>query len=343
MNSTGSSSGSWTQYQTTMPAAYSRNLTYDANTGQVVILANQGTSTIVGGNVDLGHSAGTYYEIVNKLTGQVIGTHNNPTDANIGYGNLPDVDLETFRSVSNVDTQYWHVVTKPGGVTLLNEAGGRAAAIWTGNATAGQKIGQWVDNTTTGLWNMTKLADGNYQFQSTANTSLYLTGASTGAALTLQTTTNDGSQEWQLIAANSGIPGTGHTLTNVNTATCLDDYNANTASGAKVDLWSCSGLSVQQFTVTTVGNGEYTLKNANSSTCVDDYQSNSANGATVDLWPCNGGANQNWLFVPINGANYELVNQNSGLCLDDPQWNKANGTFVDLWTCNGGANQQWHF
>jgi hypothetical protein len=344
MNPSGSSTGSWTEYQTTMPAAYSRNLTYDATTGRVVILANEGTSTIVGGDIDLGHSQGTYYQIVNKLTGQVIGTHSNTTDANIGYGNAADVDLETAGSASNPDTQYWHVVTKSGGVTLLNESGGRAAEIWGGNPTAGAGIGQWVDNTATGLWNMVQLSDGDYQFQSTGNTSLYLTGASSGAALTLQTASGTGSQEWQLVAANSaGIAGSARTLTNVNTATCLDDYNWNKANGASVDLWPCNNLAVQQYTITSVGDGQYTLKNANSGTCLDDYNFATANGSTVDLWPCTGAANQNWSFIPINATDYELVNQSSGLCLDDPYFNKARGTLADLWTCNGGTNQQWHF
>lgn len=344
VNASGSGTGSWTEYQTTLPAAYSRNLTYDATTGRVVILANQGTSTIINADIDFGHSTGTYYQIVNKLTGQVIGTHNNTTDANIGNGNSPDVDLENAGSAANPDTQYWHLVTKPGGVTLLNEAGGRAAEIWGGNATAGAGIGQWVDNTSTGLWNMVKLADGNYQFQSTGNTGLYLTGASSGAGLTLQTARSDGSQEWQLVAANAaGIAGSGRTLTNVNTATCLDDYKWNTANGADVDLWPCNGLAVQQFTVTSTGDGQYTLTNANSGSCLDDYQFGTANGSKADLWSCTGAANQNWSFVPIAGGNYEIINQSSGLCLDDPQWNKTSGVLADLWTCNEGANQQWHF
>lgn len=161
MNSTGRSTGTWTAYQTTMPGAYSRNLTYDATTGRVVILANQGTSTIINADIDFGHSAGTYYQIVNKLTGQVIGTTNNTTDANIGNGNVPDVRLETAGSAGNPDTQFWHITTKPdGNVTLLNKSGGRAAEIWTGNATQGQKIGQWVDNAANGLFTMVTKSNG---------------------------------------------------------------------------------------------------------------------------------------------------------------------------------------
>jgi hypothetical protein len=199
VNPTGSSTGAWTEYQTTVPAGYSRNLTFDPRTGQVLIVGNQGVSTISYATVDLGHSAGTYYQIVNKLTGQVIGTHGNTTDANLGNANAPDVELESVDSAANPDTQQWHVVAKSdGNVTLLNKSGGRAAEIWTGNATAGQQIGQWVDNTPTGLWKVISLAGGYVEFQSVGNPNLYLTGASTDAHLTLQPATTDGSQQWQL-------------------------------------------------------------------------------------------------------------------------------------------------
>jgi len=202
INASGSSTTSWTQFQTTFPGAYSRNLTYDRTTGRVVILANQGTSTIIGGDVDFGASTGTYDKIVNRLTGQVIGTTNNITDANIGNGNLPDVRLEAAGSASNAATQLWHITAKPNGtVTLLNKSGGRAAEIWGGTATSGAKIGQWVDNSAAGLFTMFTKSNGYVYFQSVQNTSLYLTGASAGATLTLAPSDNGaGSQDWQLVA-----------------------------------------------------------------------------------------------------------------------------------------------
>lgn len=101
-----------------------------------MILNNQGTSTIAYAEVDLGHSDGPYRQLVNGKTDQVIGTGNKTNDANIGNADVPDVRLEAPGSAGNVDTQYWHLTTEPnGGVSLLNKSGGRAAAIWTGNAT----------------------------------------------------------------------------------------------------------------------------------------------------------------------------------------------------------------
>ena len=200
VNKSGRSNGVWTEYQTTSPAGYSRNLQYVDGTGRVAILNNQGTSTIAYAEVDLGDSDGAYYKLVNRKTGQVIGTGNRTNDANLGNGNVPDVVLEDAGAAADPDTEYWHVVTEPnGGTTLLNKSGGRAAAIWTGNATAGQKIGQWVDNSSTGSWNLVKTGDGFYTLQSVKNTSLYLTGATAGAQLTLQTALTDGSQDWKLV------------------------------------------------------------------------------------------------------------------------------------------------
>ncbi|WUO54955.1 RICIN domain-containing protein [Streptomyces sp. NBC_00280] len=200
VNESGRSDGVWTEYQTTSPAGYSRNLQYVDSTGRVAILNNQGTSTIAFAEVDLGDSAGTYYRLLNRKTGQVIGTGNKTNDANLGNGDVPDVALEDAGAAANPDTQSWHVVTEPnGGTTLLNRSGGRAASIWTGNATVGQRIGQWVDNSATGSWNLIKTDGGFYKLQSLKNTNVYLTGATAGAPLTLQNATTDGSQDWKLV------------------------------------------------------------------------------------------------------------------------------------------------
>jgi hypothetical protein len=202
VNDGGSSTGVWKEYQTTSRAGYSRNLQYVAGTGRIAILNNQDTSTIAYAEVDLGRTQGTYYQLVNRKTGQVIGTGGKTNDANLGNGDVPDVVLENAGAPANKDTQYWHVVTEPnGGTTLLNKSGGRAAAVWTGNATVGQRIGQWVDNSPTGSWNLVGTADGYYRFQAVRNTGVYLTGVSAGAPLTLQNAVTDGSQDWRLVPA----------------------------------------------------------------------------------------------------------------------------------------------
>ncbi|MWV51369.1 hypothetical protein GRS96_19025 (plasmid) [Rathayibacter sp. VKM Ac-2803] len=204
VNESGRSDGAWTEYQTPLGGGYSRNLQYVQGTGRVVILqatwGGPGTqATIRHGEVDLGDSQGAYYQLVNRKTGQILGTGGNDNDDNIGNADTPSVASEAA-SAAVGDSQYWHLTEKSGGAyTLLNKAGGREAAIWGGGASSGQRLGLWVDNTAPGLWNLVPATDGSVRFQSTRNTSLYLSGASASSPVTLQPSATDGSQDWTLV------------------------------------------------------------------------------------------------------------------------------------------------
>ncbi|HMR50140.1 MAG TPA: RICIN domain-containing protein [Arachnia sp.] len=205
INDSGRSDGTWKRYQTTLGGGYSRTLQQVEGTGRVLILHGTwggptGSSIIRHADIDFGHTEGDYYQLINRKTGQVIGTGGKTNDANLGNANVPDVRLEAAGATSIPETQYWQVMAKPGGaVTLLNKAGGRSAAIWTGNPTVGQRIGQWVDDTAGGIWKLVDAGDGYHRLQAAGNAQVYLTGASENAFLTLQNLTSDGSQEWQLV------------------------------------------------------------------------------------------------------------------------------------------------
>lgn len=204
INESGRSDGAWTEYQTPLGGGYSRNLQYVQSTGRVVILqatwGGPGTeATIRNGEVDLGDSQGAYYQLVNRKTGQVLGTGGNDNDDNIGNSDVPSVASEAASTAAG-DSQFWHLTKKSGGAyTLLNKAGGREAAIWGGGGYSGQRIGQWVDNTAAGLWNLVPAADGHVRFQATRNTALYLSGGGASSPVTLQPSATDGSQDWKLI------------------------------------------------------------------------------------------------------------------------------------------------
>ncbi|MEU5870814.1 RICIN domain-containing protein [Glycomyces sp. NPDC047369] len=343
VNETGSSTGAWTEYQTNIGAGYSRTLQYVADTGRIVIL--QGTwggpssaAVIRFGEVDLGDSTGAYYRLVNRRTGQVLGTGGNTTDANLGNGDVPDVVLEDAGATPVPDTQFWHLQTKGGSsVTLLNKAGGRAASVWTGSATAGQRIGQWVDNTATGTWNLVATTDGYYRLQSTANTGLYLTGTADGPA-TLQASAGDGSQEWQLSAATAPAAVT---LAARHSGKCVDVFNASTANGAETAQYTCNGGANQDWTFQGLGNGYYRITAGHSGKCLDVLNASTADGARVVQWTCNGGANQQWEVRDAGDGYLRLVARHSGRCLDVPSSSTADGARLAQYACNGGQNQQF--
>jgi Ricin-type beta-trefoil lectin domain/Domain of unknown function (DUF5122) beta-propeller len=120
---------------------------------------------------------------------------------------------------------------------------------------------------------------------------------------------------------------------------CLDDSGNSTATGNKVQLWTCRGDAEQEWTVEAGGtiqiNGNY---------CLDTSGGGTAQGTPVVLNPCSSGtATQVW----TPGPNDELVNQGattangSPYCLDDPGFNTGNGTQMQIYSCNGGNNQAW--
>ncbi len=107
---------------------------------------------------------------------------------------------------------------------------------------------------------------------------------------------------------------------------CVDVNGASSADGTKVQLWTCSGGTNQQWSRN--GSTWRSLGKCMTATGTGD-------GALVQLATCNGGAGQNWT-AQTGGA---LVN--SGKCLDASGGSTANGTQLIIWSCHGGTNQRW--
>jgi hypothetical protein len=339
VNESGLSTGTWKEYQTPVGSGYSRNLQYIDGTGRVLILRATWAGTSVGpvtyGEVDLGQSPqSAYFTLVNRATGQVLSPDAGKTqDANL-TGNLPDLVLKD-RQASD-DLQRWHTIAKGSNVTLLNKGGGRAVAIWTGSATAGQKLAQWVDDGATDKqWTLVASTDGYYKIRSVRNTSLFMTGATAGGSVTLGTaidaSTNaaaDDSQEWQLVQDPLPTDST-FTLKGANSSRCLDVPNGQT--GVQVQIYDCSGNANQTITQTTAGELRVSGK------CLAADGDGTTAGTKLILWTCNGKSSQKWWFR-LDGS---VINRSNGLAIDVTSWGTTNGSKVQLWTALGNATQRW--
>lgn len=341
----GASFGAWTQFQTTLGGGYSRNLQHDAETGRLLILQSTwgGASSqpvIRHADIDFGRSLGDYVQLVNRKTGQVLGTGGNRTDANIGNANQPDVRSEAVDSVTDAATQYWRIQQKSGGgVTLLNKSGGRSASVWTGNATAGQRIGQWVDDRTDGTWDLVQESNGDIRLRSRQNNSLFLTGSTADAGVTLQTTVSDGAQSWQVVPQGQSAGNV--KLTNVNSGLCADVWDYSSAERAAVNQGTCHAGQNQQWRVVPTGGSNVKIVNVQSSKCLEIYGRSTAQGAAATQYSCNGGTNQQWTRTAQPNGAVTFQNVNSGLCLEIGQFSRASGVPLVQYSCNGGTNQQW--
>ncbi|MEV2193039.1 RICIN domain-containing protein [Streptomyces phaeochromogenes] len=332
VNESGLSTGTWKQYRTTMPSGYSRMLQHVDGTGRVLILqaawSGGSTGPVKYAEVDLGRSDGAYYSLVNRLTGQVLSTASGKTQDASYTGNTPDLVLGAANATA--DTQRWHLTPKGGNVTLLNKAGGRSVAIWTGTATAGQKLAQWVDDGAADKqWTqVASSTSGYYKLRSVLNTGLYMTGSTAGGSVTVAASANDGSQDWQLV--QDPLPtASAFTLKGTHSGRCLDVPNGQT--GVQVQIYDCSGNANQTITRTTAGELRV------SGNCLAANGDGTSAGTTLILWACNGKSSQKWSFR-VDGT---ITNRSNGLAIDVTNWGTANGSKVQLWTGLGNATQTW--
>ena len=195
-NASGSSTGAWTEQQTTMPSAYSRSLTYVAATGRVEIIG--GSTTIQYADIDFGNSVGAYYRLVNENSGKSLGVY--------GASLLDGTDVVQWTTNTSTD-QLWHVTSLGNGYDqLLDENSGRALGIWQASTASGADAVQWVQNASYDQqWQL--IAVGSYYELLNRNSGLALTvsGSSTsdGAQVVQQAYAGATSQLWSLTEVSS--------------------------------------------------------------------------------------------------------------------------------------------
>ena len=114
---------------------------------------------------------------------------------------------------------------------------------------------------------------------------------------------------------------------------CLDNANGGTSNGNPVQLWTCDGLSRQQWTLP----GDGTIR-VQGNHCLAVKGAGVTSMTPVWLWDCDGGPAQIWT-VKANGT---IVNNHSGLCLADKGGGTADGNPIWVYTCDGGLAQLWH-
>ncbi|MCO7227149.1 RICIN domain-containing protein [Pleionea sp. CnH1-48] len=127
---------------------------------------------------------------------------------------------------------------------------------------------------------------------------------------------------------------------------CLDVYNSSTASGANIQLYSCTpGLQENQaFRAEVQADRTYMLKplhSTNENQCVDASLSSN----NVSQHSCHGSNNQKWVITPLIDFNkdYEIKSVGFGDCLDVAGGSTSNNSNVQRYPCQRSDNQRWNF
>lgn len=138
--------------------------------------------------------------------------------------------------------------------------------------------------------------------------------------------TSDAKQRWFLESAESTY-GRFKAVSNSNL--CFDLQNNSSGDGVNVRLWSCNGTSAQNWALVTQSNTSFKqVKNA-SGKCLDVNGGNMRQGEIVHLWTCNNQLNQKWIVT--NSGVFRTIN---GMCLDAGAVNPSSGQDIHLWACD---------
>ena len=115
-----------------------------------------------------------------------------------------------------------------------------------------------------------------------------------------------------------------------------------TGDGTQIIQWPYSGGTMQQWTVTDTGNGQYSIVGVQSGKALDIYNGATTNGAKVELYSNWGGPMQKFIFTPTDSGYFRITPVSSpNSCLDVTGISNADGAFIQRWSYWGGTGQQW--
>ncbi|MGO1056940.1 ricin-type beta-trefoil lectin domain protein [Crossiella sp. CA198] len=251
------------------------------------------------------------------ITGALVGLNNQCVDV-VG-GNPDGTEVWLFRCTAD-KPQSWSMVEDS---TI--RAYGRCLDVQGGGTTPGTAVMFW--NCSGGKPQQWELRPDGELVNPPSGLCLTSASGAERAKLTLENCAGLPTQTWRF-AAQILRQGTATTHPiETPEGKCLD-VKGGTPSGNEVWVYSCTGNSAQNWSVSLHNDG--TLRAYGR--CLDVENGGTANGTTVRLFDCNGDNAQQWAMRP-DGT---LVNNQSDRCLD-----AGRGDRVFLYDCHAPPQQRW--
>lgn len=135
--------------------------------------------------------------------------------------------------------------------------------------------------------------------------------------------------------------GASYQLRGVQSNKCVGIAGVSTASGARLDIETCTGTANQRFRPEAMGGGFFRLRNELTGLCVDVSGASTADGAAVIQFTCGTQTNQQWSFTDVTGGSERITARHSAKVLDVTGQATADGTPIEQFASNNGGNQ--HF
>ncbi|WP_033439666.1 RICIN domain-containing protein [Saccharothrix sp. NRRL B-16314] len=146
-------------------------------------------------------------------------------------------------------------------------------------------------------------------------------------------------------SAQAAVPvaNTTYTVAVTNSGKCLDVPYGEPVDELKVQQWTCSSATMQQWVLRDAGSGLFTMTNVASGKCLDIPHGATTMYLQAQQYSCWDGQMQKWRLTPSGSGTYQVVNAQSGLCLANKDAGKDNGVPVVQETCTANSNKQWLF
>ena len=273
-------------------------------------------------------TATTYYKIVNRKSGLVMGVSGGGTNAGAQVIQWP------FLGSAN---QQWALVPDGANYQIVNRNSGLVLDVSGGGTTRGLNVIQWTNhNGFNQQWFL--VPDGGYDLIVNVNSNLVadVSGGSTSVgAHVIQWSFNNGlNQQWALVPINPY-----NKIVNRNSGLVADVSGGSTSVGAHVIQWTNHNGLNQQWALIPDG-AYFQIMNLHSGLVMGVSGGSKSAGAQVIQWTNHNSLNQQWSLV-TDGAFVQIVNRNSGLVLDVSGGSTSAGANVIQWTNHNGLNQQW--
>ncbi len=116
-----------------------------------------------------------------------------------------------------------------------------------------------------------------------------------------------------------------------------------TTNGSSVLQQTYARTSLQQWTLTNLGNNVVELANPGSTEALEVPGSSTSAGQALDVSSYTGGTNQQWTIATASSGYYEVINVNSGQEVNDAGNSMSNNGTLCQWYAGNYSNGVWAF
>jgi GH18 family chitinase/chitodextrinase len=219
---------------------------------------------------------------------------------------------------------------------------------------ADYKAKWWTQGETPGVasvWELVSTNGGSYETWNagkayTGGSFVTYNGAVYKAKWWTQGDTPGTASVWELVSGTPETPGIADGTYRVSSKVSgklLDIADKSTADGAKLQQWTDSSVTNQQFKVEKQADGYYKITAVHSGKVLDVPNSSATSGLQLQQWTDNGTDAQRWQIKSTGDGYYKVTSKASGLVMDVKGSSTADGAAIQQYTDNGTDAQKWSF